>query len=158
MTQPVLVIGVGNRTRRDDGVGLWLVREIMAQRPADVESLETGGEGTALMEAWKGRQTVFLFDAIRSGAPYGTIRRMEAKKSPLPKNLFRCSTHDFGVAEAVELSRSLGQLPGRLVIIGVEGKDFGEGEGLSPEVEAAARSLVNSCTYPTGIWGLLPAV
>ncbi|MBI2094744.1 MAG: hydrogenase maturation protease [Candidatus Omnitrophica bacterium] len=147
MKRSPLFIGVGNRFRRDDGVGLWLAREIKRRGPRTAEVLETDGEGAGLMEAWKDRGEVFLFDAVRSGAPAGTLHRVEVSKQPLARNFFRGSTHDFGVAEAVELSRSLRGLPGRLLIFGVEGKDFGEGEGLSPPVETAARNLLSELLF-----------
>ena len=55
---------------------------------------------------------------------------------------FNFSTHGFGVAEAVELARSLNQLPPQLIIYGIEGKNFADGFGLSPEVEGAAAQVV----------------
>ncbi len=52
------------------------------------------------------------------------------------------SSHGLGLADAYELGRSLGRLPGRLIIAGVEGEDFSQGVGLSPRVEAAVPGLV----------------
>jgi hydrogenase maturation protease len=63
------------------------------------------------MEAWRGVETVIIIDAVMSGAEPGTIRRLDAKTQPLQKDAFRCSTHAFGVAEAIELSRARGELP-----------------------------------------------
>jgi len=45
------------------------------------------------------------------------------------------------VAEAIELARALGQLPPKLVVYGIEGKDFSAGVGLSPEVEGRIAEL-----------------
>jgi hydrogenase maturation protease len=45
--------------------------------------------------------------------------------------------------EAVQLARALGRLPGRLLVIGIEGKRFDSGAGLSPEVERAAERLAD---------------
>ena len=61
---------------------------------------------------------------------------------PLPRGLFRCSSHLFGPAEAVETARVLGRLPTELVLYGIEGAEFGYGEALSPEVERTAIELV----------------
>jgi hydrogenase maturation protease len=47
-----------------------------------------------------------------------------------------------GVAETVELARSLGRLPTRLLIYGIEGAKVGLGAGLSREVERAVDLLV----------------
>jgi hydrogenase maturation protease len=47
-------------------------------------------------------------------------------------------THAFSVAEVVEMARTLGHLPQRLIVYGIEGKDFESGLGLSPDIETAA--------------------
>ncbi|HEX2522283.1 MAG TPA: hydrogenase maturation protease, partial [Terriglobia bacterium] len=60
---------------------------------------------------------------------------------PLPARLLHYSSHGFGVAEAVALAQSLNQLPHRIVIFGIEGKNFAVGAPLSPEVEAALNTL-----------------
>ena len=59
--------------------------------------------------------------------------------SELPAELFRASTHHFGLAEAVELARAVGQLPERLVVFGIEGASFGRGRG--PRAPAVADAV-----------------
>jgi hydrogenase maturation protease len=61
---------------------------------------------------------------------------------PLPALFSRVSTHAFGVAEAIELARALGQLPPALVVYGVEGATFEAGAGLSAAVAAAVPQVV----------------
>ncbi len=129
-----LVIGIGNEYRRDDGAALEVVRRL---RPSGVRCLEESGEGAQLLERWKGADAVVLIDAVRSGAEPGTIHRFDAAAQPLPAAQFRGSTHAFSLAQAIELSRVLGELPRRVVVFGIEGKNFESGAGLSPEVEGA---------------------
>jgi Ni,Fe-hydrogenase maturation factor len=64
-----------------------------------------------------------------------------ARAAPIPSRFFRCSTHVFSVAEAVELGRALNQLPPRLIVYGIEGKDFAAGVGLSAVVDRAADTV-----------------
>jgi len=136
------VIGVGNAYRRDDAAGLVAARRLAAAAGDRVELREESGEGAALLDAWAGAGLVILIDAMDSGGRAGTVRRAEAKAGPLPAALSRCSTHAFGVAEAVELGRALGRLPERLVVFGIEGGDFTAGVGLSPAVERAVTRVV----------------
>jgi hydrogenase maturation protease len=136
----LLVIGVGNEFRRDDGVGLVVARRI-AQECPDVTVIEQSGEGAALMEAWQSDETVYLIDAVSSGAAPGTIHRFSAHEQEIPAQFFSYSTHAFSVAEAIEVARVLNHLPPRLVVYGVEGQDFGSGLGLSATVEQAAHRL-----------------
>jgi hydrogenase maturation protease len=133
----VLIIGVGNSYRGDDGAGLAVARELAGQVPAEIQVVEQGGEGTALMEAWKGARVVVLVDAIQSGAPAGTIRRLDAVQENIPPEIFRASTHGFGLSRAIELGRTLNELPPHLVVYGIEGQNFAPGEKLSPAVEKA---------------------
>ena len=100
--------------------------------------LEREGEPASLIDALAGAETVWLADAISSGAAAGTVRRLDATAAELPRELFRTSTHHLGLAEAVELARALGQLPAQLVVYGVEGSSFEIGEQLTPDVQAGA--------------------
>lgn len=45
----------------------------------------------------------------------------------LPSSFAGRSTHALTVAEAIELARSLGRLPARLVVVGIEGQSFEAG-------------------------------
>ncbi|HHT9130352.1 MAG TPA: hydrogenase maturation protease [Candidatus Brocadiaceae bacterium] len=140
--QRILVIGVGNAYRGDDVVGLVVAQHLKEQALEHVNVLEEGGDGVALMESWRNADTVILVDAVYSGAKPGTLHRFDAYAQPIPVKFFHYSTHTFGVAEAIELSRTLNQLPPRLIIYGIEGKCFEAGAGLSFEVEEAARTVV----------------
>ena len=133
----VRVIGLGNRYRRDDGAGLAVLQELAGQDLPGVELRAESGEGAALMEAWQGAQQVILVDAVQAGGAPGTIYRLDPWEQPIPTEFFHYSTHAFSLAEAVELARVLGQLPPSLIIYGIQGADFGSGQGLSPPVAAA---------------------
>jgi hydrogenase maturation protease len=140
MSQPpflTLIIGIGSEYRGDDAAGLIVARWLKDRLAGSFTVLEQSGDGAALMEAWRGAETVIIIDALMSGAEPGTIHRLDAKTRPLPKDAFRCSTHAFGVAEAIELSRAMGGLPRSLIVYGIEGRNFAAGVRLSPEVEGA---------------------
>jgi hydrogenase maturation protease len=141
-TARVVVIGIGNLYRRDDAAGLVVAQRLRQQAAAGVTVIEHEGEPTALLDAWKDAGAVILIDAVFSGAEAGTIHRLDAQADAIPQELFRYSTHTMSVAEAIELARTLGLLPPRLVVYGIEGKDFSPGAGLSPEVESGIPELV----------------
>ncbi|HEY9434959.1 MAG TPA: hydrogenase maturation protease [Blastocatellia bacterium] len=137
-----LIIGIGNEYRGDDAAGLIVARRLKERLADSAKVIEQSGDGASLMEAWRGAETVIIIDAMMSGAPPGTIRRLDASAQPSLKEAFRCSTHAFGVAEAIELARALTRLPQSLVVFGIEGKNFSAGVGLSPEVERAVGGVV----------------
>jgi hydrogenase maturation protease len=137
-----LVIGVGNDYRNDDAVGLVVARRIRELSIAGLTVIEASGEATNLIAAWQDASQVILIDAVCSGAEPGTIHRFDVHAQVLPASLFHSSTHAFGVAEAVELARELNRLPARLIVYGIEGKDFSAGTTLSQAVEQAANRAV----------------
>ncbi len=136
-----LIIGLGNRYRRDDGVGLIIAARLAWRASDKFTVIEHSGEGAALMETWKDADTVIIIDAVRSGAAAGTLHRFEASAQQLPTNFFNYSTHAFSLAEAIEMARILKQLPEQVIVYGIEGEDFTWGTGLSPAVERAAQKV-----------------
>ena len=136
-TPVVLVIGVGNPLRGDDGAGAAVIQRLQNRLPLSVKLLQLDSDGVSLMEAWREFERVILVDAACSGAAPGAIHRFNATQSELPRGLFHYSSHLFGVAEAVELARQLGRLPERLVVYGIERMEFAYGEGLSVVVAEA---------------------
>ena len=137
----VRIIGIGNEFRSDDGVGLVVARRLKPRLPPGVVVLEESGEGTALIEAWQGADTVILVDAVQSGASPGFLHLFEAHQRALPNQMFCCSSHTFGVAQAIEMARELDRLPRRLIVHGIEARHFKAGTDLSPEVESAAKRV-----------------
>jgi hydrogenase maturation protease len=143
MTSPApprpLVLGVGNRYRGDDGAGPLAADRLAA---AGIDAVEHPGDGPGLIEAWQGRESVVVIDAMTSVAPAGTVRRFDAAAAPLPRAAFQMSTHALGLADAIELARTLGRLPPRLVVYGIEGHAFATGTPPGPAVSAAVDRVV----------------
>ena len=138
----VLVIGIGNPDRGDDGIGPLVAQRIAECRLSGVTTLIRSGDALALIEDWTGHDAVVLIDAAampKSRCPTpGRVHRIDLLTEPFPPELSLASTHMFGVVEAVGLARALGMLPGRMIAFAIEGTEFGPGARLSPEVAAAA--------------------
>lgn len=144
------IIGVGNPMRGDDGAGAAVVAYLKAQ---DIPAYHFDGDGAELMEVWAGQGRVIVIDAAVSGAKAGTLYRFDAHVNELPRNFFRHSTHQFGVAEAVEMARTLGRLPRELIVYGIEGENFDLGNGLSPNVQDAVHETVRLIRSDLGLGG-----
>jgi hydrogenase maturation protease len=147
---PVLVIGVGNRFRSDDAAGLIVAGSITAKTPSTVRVIEQSGEGASLIDSWKGSDSVVIIDATSSGSEPGTIHRFDVSTTPLPTKFFNYSTHAFSVAEAVELSRAMGMLPRKLIVYGIEGKNFSAGTSITPVVLRSIRRVLKMILSETG--------
>ena len=141
---PSLVIGVGNANRRDDGVGLAVASRLRTRPARPARIVEFEGEGTGLLDLWEDERFVVVVDAVRSGAEPGTIHRIDTSGPFVFPSKPSTSTHGLSVGEAVHLGRSLGRLPGQLVVYGVEGSEFTPGDELSPPVARSVDRVVES--------------
>jgi hydrogenase maturation protease len=119
-------------------------------RGAGVRVLDCADEPTRLLDLWGGLDTVVVVDAVRSGAAPGTRHRVDAGDGPLPRELSLASTHALGMADALELSRTLGRAPGRVVVLGLEGAAFGVGDEMTPAVADALDGLVTAVLAELG--------
>ena len=137
------VIGVGNRFRRDDGVGPAVVALLDPRELPGVRIVVTDGEPTALLEAWAGVDLAVVVDAVRCdpGVP-GRLHRMELLDTPAA--LVRSSSHGLGLPEAVRLARALHRAPPRLVAYLVEVADVGYGTQLSSAVSAVLPGVADA--------------
>ena len=118
-----------------------VVRQLANRLPKCAAAIEHHGDCVRLIEIWQGFDTVVLVDAAFSGALPGIVYRFDIAETELPRGLFSYSSHLFGVAETVEMARSLGQLPEQLIVYGIEGSTVGYGEGLSPAVDTATKEV-----------------
>lgn len=151
MPEPMLVIGVGNPYRRDDGFGLAVLSRLQDLALPGVSIVEESGEPAALIARWSGHPLVIMVDAVSSGAAPGSIHQLECGNGiwDVGSRRSSASTHGLGVADAVELGGLLDQLPARLVILGVETQDVTNGTGLSTRVAAAVDPVVGKIAAMT---------
>ncbi len=138
---------LGSRFRGDDAVGPLVAERL---RAAGAEVLDCADEPTRLLGDWDGLDALVVVDAVVTGAPAGTLHRVEAGDGPLPRDLGLASTHAVGVADALELGRTLGRAPRRVVVLGVEGAAFGMGDELTPEVAVALDGVVAAALAELG--------
>jgi hydrogenase maturation protease len=130
---PLLVLAIGNPLRRDDGAaaraapGLEAegLRGLVLHQPRPELALEVAGA----------RAVVFL-DAREGG------RAGEVLASPvLAEPRGAAQPHAVSPAEVMALAERLWGARPPAALVTVTGRDFGFGEGLSPEVEAALPAL-----------------
>lgn len=137
----MIVIGVGNRDRGDDAVGPLVVDRLGSALPC----FESSGDPSALISLFGRDSEVIIVDAMVTGGAPGAIsfaRLAEAGETDIELS-GHGSTHGFGIFEALELARALGELPPRVTLVGVEAASFEPGSGVSPELESAIDRTVD---------------
>ena len=142
----VLVAGVGNLLKGDDGFGIQVARRLAGlELPHGVSVVETGIAGIALVqELQQGWDALVVLDAVDHGRPPGTVMLIEPDVIDVNTLSFD-ERHDkladmhLATPElAMMLARALGVLPETTVMVGCQIADPDQvGEGLTPPVEAA---------------------
>lgn len=140
----VLVVGVGNTLLGDDAAGLAVLSELERRQDVwggAVEFLDGGTQGLALLDRIAGRRAVLILDAVKLGAAPGTVHVL----GKWDHRAARASTaHESNVAELLEASALLGELPGHVTVVGIEPERVATGIGLSVAVSAAVESAVEA--------------
>ena len=136
----VVVAGLGSEYRRDDGAGPAAVSMVVQQCP-EVTVVGPLDDPLDLLGLWDGAALAVVVDAVSSGSPPGTVQVVELDPtSPRPARGGGASgmnsTHGIGLAGVYRLARAIERAPSRVVVVGIEGSDFGQGVGLSQGVEA----------------------
>jgi len=141
----ILIVGVGNTFRSDDGAGLEVARRLRDRLPDGVEVVEGIGDGTDLLRLWDGRKKVYIVDALHADLSAGEIRRFDLPGERLPAEYASIqSTHSFNIADAVELADTLAALPDSLTIFGIQGAVFSTGTEMSEDVMKAVKQVVDA--------------
>jgi hydrogenase maturation protease len=139
----IVVIGVGNQNRRDDGVGPAVVRMLRRRALPGVVLEESDGEPTRLLDLWAIASLAVVVDAVRAESPRpGRVRR-RILRHPSVRGIGTVSSHGMDLGDAVALGEALDRLPATLLLYAVEAADTSFGEGLSPKVAAAADELAD---------------
>jgi len=137
-----LVIGVGNLLRCDDGVGIHVV-DRLNEVASYIDTLDVALGSIEILEAMKGRDRVFIVDAIQAGGEPGTIYRVNLSKGEEPPRV----THSHGVdlLTTLRLGDSLfpGQMPREMILLAVEAEDVTTlSESCTSKVQAAIEKVM----------------
>jgi len=138
----VVVIGLGNRYRQDDAVGLLVASRLSGTTIPDVDVIEHDGDPLDLLSIWADRTLAIVVDALNVPGNLGQIHQFDLDVDSPPNRESVVSSHGHSLWDAWELASLLGQRPRRAVVIAVAGRRFDQGDHLSPEVEAAVDGAV----------------
>ncbi len=144
---PLLVLALGNTLLRDDGLGQELARLLERElqgRGDEVEMLDGGTQGMALLGRLEGRVGVLLLDAVARGAPPGTVHAFDGREllaSPRPRGT---TAHEGSAEDLLRLAALVGLLPPQVRVVGIEPAEVRTGLGLSDTVRAALPAALDA--------------
>lgn len=127
----ILIAGVGNLLRGDDGFGVEVARRLLDRPPevpgARITIIETGIGGMHLVqELLSGYDALVIVDAVERGAAPGTLFLLEPERAnpfdwPVEmRRDFFADTHYAEPSHALALAEGVGALPARVVIVGCQ--------------------------------------
>ncbi|MFE2064366.1 hydrogenase maturation protease [Streptomyces sp. NPDC059467] len=141
MSVRVVVVGVGNPLRGDDGIGPAVVEALRGRIPDDTVLAVSDGEPARLLDLWRDADTVIVVEALRTHpARPGELHTLTPAQAAGHARA-TASTHAFGLGDCLALAEALGRMPPRFVVHAVEAADVGLGERLSDAVRSALPEL-----------------
>lgn len=139
----IAVVGLSGTHHHDDNVGVEVARRLSNRCPDELDIVELKGNALELENVMKDHDWVILVDSSYTGSEPGRIYRLDSHEYPGCADWFpHFSTHTSWIFESVNLATSLGEMPSKLLLFGIEGKDYSEGDGLSPEVENSIDKVI----------------
>ncbi len=142
--EKILVLGLGNSLRGDDGAGPAVVAALShMDLPPQLELIDGGTPGLETVLLFEGYERVIIVDAAEMGLEAGEWRRFTPDTAEIKSNEHKLegTLHAAGLAEALALAEALGMLPEKVVIYGIQPKQLDWSEGLTAPLQAALPSL-----------------
>jgi hydrogenase maturation protease len=141
-----LIGGIGNVLLGDDGVGPYIVQllEALYTFGEDVEIADLGTPALDLMQRISGVDTVILVDSVVSTDVAGTVQlyRQSEIIQKIPSQ--RLDPHSPALSECLMAAELLGCAPENVLLVGIVGRSYEPGQGLSDTVLHSIGAAMNA--------------
>jgi hydrogenase maturation protease len=152
---PIVVLGLGNVLRRDEGLGIRALQRLQARYDfsGEVQLVDGGTLGLELLAYLEDARRLLVLDAALTEGPPGTVIRLAGEDVPAFLGM-RSSPHEIGLADLLAVLRLRGLEPGEVVVLGMQPEVIELGWELSPTVSAQLDLLVEMTTNELKRWGV----
>lgn len=155
----IKVLGVGNLLWADEGFGVRCVEALARawEFPPDVEILDGGTLGLALIPLLQDATHVLLFDAVDHGAAPGTL--LLARDDEIPRFMTRgkMSLHQAGMNDVLATLEMLGHRPAAFSLVGIQPVELADyGGSLTPKVREQLQRALDLGLAELAAWGVEP--
>lgn len=152
-----LVLGVGNTLLADEGAGVHAMRYLKDHYDLpDTTYLDAGTLSFTLAADIAEADNLIVFDAAQIGAEPGDIKVFQNDEVDEFLKSGRCSVHEVGLADLMDIARLEGCLPKRYALIGIQPEQLGWGDAPSetvrrsmPRAAGNAAALIHKWTRPS---------
>jgi hydrogenase maturation protease len=141
----VLVLGMGNILLEDEGLGIHALKALQQryQLPAEVEFLDGGTSGMALIDMISGRKHLLVLDAVQTGEPPGTLVKMHDQDVPVYFGL-RVTPHQLGLSDVLASLELTDEKPDSVTVLGLVPLSLEMSLDLSDQISARLDHLVEA--------------
>ena len=137
----IAVVGIGNNLLQDDGAGIHVLAHFEKHHSnVDVDCLDAGTVGLALMDRLTNLYGLIAVDAMRLGKPPGTVTVLEGEDMDRHLRNHHGSVHELGLSDILDALRLCGDLPANRALIGIEPEQMNWGTEPTQKVAAAIPS------------------
>ena len=138
----VLVIGIGNILRSDDGLGPTVIKQLKQESwSSDILLVDCGTCPLAHLEQLSISRYLIIIDAIKNEQPAGTVHQFyleEIKKN----DTLNTTTHSYSMTQVIALAREINNLPQEIIYYGIEPATLDWGTEFSHSVREAIPQLI----------------
>ena len=133
-----LVLGVGNVLLADEGAGVHAMRYLADHYDLpDTTYLDAGTLSFTLAADIANADHLIVFDAAQIDSEPGDVKVFQDEEVDDFLKSGRCSVHEVGFADLMDIARLEGYLPERYALIGIQPEKLGWGDALSETVRRA---------------------
>ena len=143
-TKRILLLGLGNILKSDDGAGIYVIselRKISDRLPPWVQVEDGGTQGFDLVSVMAPFKRILIIDAIITDEEPGSIYHFSSWDAPQGNDML--SLHDMGIMNVIRTMQLLGYDP-VIDFIGINARDVTTIQiGLTHPVEQAIPAVLN---------------
>lgn len=151
-TRRVLILGIGNTLRGDDGLGVHIVRQMEesgTRLPAGIDLLDGGTAGFDLLGLIEGYDKIVIVDALRTDDRPGSIYRFTPEHAAGQRARF--SLHEVGIMEVIRMLRILDRDP-EIEFVGIVPENISDidttiSEAVRESVPRAVEVILDAATH-----------
>lgn len=145
MVTKTLVLGIGNPIMQDDGVGVYVVRQLKKEQAylSHVDFLDGGTLSFSLIGEIENADHLIVIDTAQLGREPGSIRTfLNEEMDRFLGQQKNSSVHDVTLTDLLSIALLTDQLPTRRALIGIQPESLDLGTDPTPSV---AKAIPKAC-------------
>ncbi|MBK8534830.1 MAG: hydrogenase maturation protease [Candidatus Competibacteraceae bacterium] len=154
-----VILGIGNPLMGDDGVGIHVIRDLLAKPAAlaftggTIEILDGGTLGYLLIDRLAGTDALIVVDAANIGKSAGEVQLFLNKEMDgfLSQNQ-TSSVHEVGLVDLVQMMTLMGQMPRHRALVGIQPSIIDWETELSPSLAQSVAKASDKIIHIVSKW------